>query len=140
MPGVRSYLKIGAVPPNISRKKAKLSLKHPTATLKKRTPKPKVHKPKKAILSQIRQLQDSTQTLLRKAPFQRIVRDLANQQETNDIRWQSEALNALQEAAENYMTELFEDANLLCLHAKRVTLFESDMKLVQRLRRNISKH
>lgn len=48
--------------------------------------------------------------------------------------WQSQALMALQEAAEAYLTGYFEDANQCALHAKRVTVMPKDFQLVQRLR------
>jgi len=41
---------------------------------------------------------------------------------------------AIQEAAEAYMTSLFEDANLCAIHAKRVTLMSKDIDLARRIR------
>lgn len=51
-----------------------------------------------------------------------------------DLRWQSSAILALQEAAEAYLVHLFEDSNLCAVHAKRVTLMVKDMQLARRLR------
>ena len=51
-----------------------------------------------------------------------------------DFRWQSHALQALQEAAEAYLVYLFEDANLCAIHAKRVTLMKKDIQLARRIR------
>lgn len=51
-----------------------------------------------------------------------------------ELRWQSVALSALQEATESYLTGLFEDTNMCCLHAKRVTIMPRDMKLASRIR------
>ena len=51
-----------------------------------------------------------------------------------DFRWQSQALQALQEAAEAYIVYLFEDANLCAIHAKRVTVMKKDIQLARRIR------
>lgn len=51
-----------------------------------------------------------------------------------DFRWQSQALQALQEAAEAYLVYLFEDSNLCAIHAKRVTLMKRDIQLARRIR------
>ena len=50
------------------------------------------------------------------------------------MRWQVTALTALQEAAEAYLVGLFEDANLLAIHAKRVTIQQKDIQLARRIR------
>ncbi len=71
--------------------------------------------------------------IIRKAPFQRLVREIA-QDLKSDLRFQSTAVLALQEAAEAYLTGLFEDTNLCCLHAKRVTIMPKDIQLALRLR------
>lgn len=49
-------------------------------------------------------------------------------------RFRVDAIKALHEAAEAYLVGLFEDAMLCCIHAKRVTLFKSDLQLAMRLR------
>lgn len=49
-------------------------------------------------------------------------------------RWQSQAIQALQEAAEAFLVHLFEDTNLCALHAKRVTIMQKDIQLARRLR------
>jgi len=59
--------------------------------------------------------------LLRKLPFQRLVREIA-QDLKSDLRFQSVAIAALQEAAESYLVGMFEDTNLCAIHAKRVTI------------------
>ncbi|CAG2102075.1 unnamed protein product, partial [Medioppia subpectinata] len=51
-----------------------------------------------------------------------------------DLRCQSAALGALQEAAEAYLVGLLEDANLCAIHAKRVTIQPKDLKLAKRIR------
>lgn len=70
-------------------------------------------------LREIRKYQKSTDLLMRKLPFQRLVREIA-QDFKNDLRFQSTAILALQEAAEAYLVSLFEDTNLCAIHAKRV--------------------
>lgn len=50
------------------------------------------------------------------------------------LRWQSTAIQALQEAAEAYLVHLFEDTNLLAIHAKRVTIMQKDIQLARRIR------
>jgi histone H3 len=69
--------------------------------------------------------------LIRKLPFQRLVREIA--QDTG-LRFQSCAILALQEAAEAYLVGLFEDTNLCAIHAKRVTIMPKDMQLARRIR------
>jgi len=71
--------------------------------------------------------------MIRKAPFQRLVREVA-QDFANDLRFQSTAVLALQEAAEAYLVGVFEDANLCAIHAKRVTIMPKDIQLARRLR------
>lgn len=65
--------------------------------------------------------QKSTELLIRKLPFQRLVREIAQDFKT-DLRFQSSAIGALQESAEAYLVSLFEDTNLAAIHAKRVTI------------------
>jgi len=51
-----------------------------------------------------------------------------------DLRFQSHAVLALQEAAEAYLVGLFEDTNLCAIHAKHVTIMPKDIQLVRRIR------
>ena len=95
--------------------------------------KPHRYRPGTVALRQIRHYQKSTELLIRKLPFQRLVRELA-QEFNNDLRFQSTALMALQEAAEAYLVGLFEDTNLCAIHAKRVTIMTKDMHLARRIR------
>lgn len=90
-------------------------------------------------LREIKQLQRSTDTIIPKAPFQRLVKDISRQFEdlfgfSDPIRFSSEALLALQEAAEAYMISIFEDTNLAAIHAKRQTIMKKDMDLARRIR------
>jgi histone H3 len=75
--------------------------------------------------------------LIRKLPFQRLVREIA-QDVNNDLRFQSTAILALQEAAEAYLVDLFEDTNLIALHGKRVTIMPKDLQLARRIRGEVS--
>ena len=84
-------------------------------------------------LREIRKYQKSTELLIRKLPFQRLVREIAMEFK-EDIRFQSTAILALQEAAEAYLVSLFEDTNLCALHAKRITIVPKDMQLARRIR------
>lgn len=70
---------------------------------------------------------------MRKLPFNRLVREIATDFKV-DLRFQATAILALQEAAEQYVVSLFEDANLCALHAKRVTLMQKDLQLARRIR------
>ncbi|RLN81625.1 hypothetical protein DYB28_013744 [Aphanomyces astaci] len=75
----------------------------------------------------------TTELLLRKLPFQRLVREIAQDYKT-DLRFQSTAIIALQEATEAYLVGLFEDSNLCAIHAKRVTIMPKDIQLARRIR------
>ena len=90
-------------------------------------------RPGTVALRQIKKFQASTSTLMRKAPFQRLVRELATGHK-DGLRWAASAVAALQEATESYTTGLLSDANLCALHAKRVTLMSRDVSLARRLR------
>ena len=95
----------------------------------------KVHRfrPGTVALREIRKYQKSTELLIRKVPFGRLVRQIA-QDFRKGIRFQSAAVGALQEASEDYLVGLFEDTNLCALHAKRVTITPRDMQLARRIR------
>ena len=83
--------------------------------------KPHRYRPGTVALREIRRYQKSTDLLIRKLPFQRLVREIA-QDFKSDLRFQGSAVLALQEAAEAYLVGLFEDTNLCAIHAKRVTI------------------
>ncbi|THH19374.1 hypothetical protein EW146_g1788 [Bondarzewia mesenterica] len=95
--------------------------------------KPHRFRPGTVALREIRRYQKSTELLIRKLPFQRLVREIAQDFKT-DLRFQSSAVMALQEAAEAYLVSLFEDTNLAAIHAKRVTIQPKDLALARRLR------
>lgn len=92
--------------------------------------------PGTVALREIKRYQKTTDLLIRRLPFQRLVRET-----TSDIkpglRFQTAALAALQEACEAYLIALFEDTNLCAIHAKRVTIMTKDIRLARRMRREI---
>ena len=90
-------------------------------------------RPGTVALREIRKYQKSTDLLIRKLPFQRLVREIASGFR-GDLRFQSSASAALQEASEAYLVGLFEDTNLCAIHANRVTIMERDVQLAQRIR------
>ena len=98
------------------------------------------YRPGTVALKQIRQYQKSTDLLIRKLPFQRLVREIASDSEIiksplcGKVRFQSAAVMALQEAAEAYLVGLFEDTNLCAIHARRVTIMLKDIQLARRIR------
>ena len=103
--------------------------------------KPHRYRPGTVALREIRKYQKTTDLLIRKLPFQRLCREIAEDFKTlgsPDKRWQSTAILALQEAAEAYMVGLFEDTNLSAIHAKRVTILPKDMQLSRRIRKEIT--
>ena len=93
--------------------------------------KPHRYRPGTVALREIRRYQKSTELLIRKLPFQRLVREIAQDFKT-DLRFQSSAVVALQEASEAYLVGLFEDTNLCAIHAKRVTIMPKDIQLARR--------
>ena len=95
--------------------------------------KPHRFRPGTVALREIRKYQKSTELLIRKAPFERLVREIAQDFKT-DLRFQHSAIGALQEAAEYYLVGLFEDTNLCAIHAKRVTIMPKDIQLARRIR------
>ena len=106
-----------------------------------------VYRGKGGSLGAIRHYQKRTDLLIRRLPFQRLVREVAQDvitdsslkghfytHEGDNVRFQSGAIMALQESAEAYLVGLFEDTNLCAIHAKRVTINKKDMLLAQRIR------
>ncbi len=100
--------------------------------------KPPRYRPGTVALCEIRRFQKTTELLIRKAPFQRLVCKITETMFPNkDLRFQSLSVLALQEASEAYMVGMFEDTNLAALHAKRVTIMPRDILLARRLRGEI---
>jgi histone H3/H4 len=96
--------------------------------------KPHRFRPGTVALREIRKFQKNTDLLIRKIPFQRLVREVAQDINNGTWRFQSHAIQALQEASEAYLTSVFEDTNLCAIHAKRVTIMPKDMQLARRIR------
>ena len=124
--------------------------------------KPHRYRPGTVALREIRKYQKSTELLIRKLPFQRLTREIANEvlaakqrdlyvnvdgmdmrrpeakgcrtEHICDLRFQATSVMALQEAAEAQLIGVLEDTNLCAIHAKRVTIMPKDMQLVRRIR------
>lgn len=90
-------------------------------------------RPGTVALREIRRYQKGTDLLLRKAPFQRLVRELTAAHK-DGLRFQSSAVLAIQEATESYVVSLLADTNLCAIHTKRVTIMPRDIHLARRLR------
>uniref|UniRef100_A0A3Q3AWZ9 Histone H3.3-like n=1 Tax=Kryptolebias marmoratus TaxID=37003 RepID=A0A3Q3AWZ9_KRYMA len=126
--------------PSSSRRKARTPVQRPpprspgASELTPVAPRKRRFRPGTRALMEIRKYQKSTDLLIRKAPFARLVREVCQAFSIRQYRWQVYALLALQEAAEAFLVLLFSDANLCAIHAKRVTLFPRDIQLARRLR------
>ena len=94
---------------------------------------PMRYRPGTVALREIRRYQKTAELLIRKLPFNRLVREVTQDFKT-DLRFQAQAIMALQEAAEAYLVRLFDDTNLCAIHAKRVTIMPKDMQLARRIR------
>lgn len=92
------------------------------------------YRPGTVALREIRQYQRSTQLVLRKLPFQRLVREIMQDMLNRATFVQRTAFHVLQEATEAYMVTLMQDANLCAIHAKRTTLMPADLQLASRIR------
>ncbi|KAK0646053.1 histone-fold-containing protein [Cercophora newfieldiana] len=94
------------------------------------------YRPGTKALKEIRRYQNNTDLLMAKLPFARLVREIAMQfrPHNEEMRWQSQAIQALQESAEAFLVHLFEDTNLCAIHAKRVTIMQKDIQLARRIR------
>jgi len=103
------------------------------ATSGVKNPRPR-WRPGTVALREIRRYQKSTELLIRKLPFQRLVREIARGMLT-DLWFQGSAVLALHEASEAYLVGLFEDTYLCAIHAKRVTIMPKDMQLARRIRK-----
>ena len=92
------------------------------------------YKPGTLALKEIRKFQKSTELLIRKAPFCRLVREISNEVSPEPFRYTAESLLAIQEATEDFLVHPFEDCNLCAIHAKRVTIMPKDLQLARRIR------
>ena len=91
------------------------------------------NKPGTVTLREVKKYQKSVENLIPRAPFQRLVRSICSDLDA-ELRFQSQALVALQEASEAYIVGVFEDTNLCAIHAKRMTVMKKDMDLARRIR------
>ena len=89
---------------------------------------PHRYRPETVALREVWRYQKLTELLIRKMPFQRLVREIA-QDFKMDLRFQSGAILALQEASEAYLVGLFEDSSMCAIHTKRVTIMTKDIQL-----------
>ena len=95
--------------------------------------KPHRFRPGTVAAREIRKYQKSTELLIRKLPFQRLVKEIAHEIRP-ETRFQASAVMALQESSEAYLVGLFEDTNLCAVHGKRVTIMKKDVVLARRIR------
>ena len=111
----------------------------PTGGIKK----PHRYRPGMVALREIRQYQRSTENLIKKTPFQKLIREISQEYRiypdgpgtpSVQAHFQSTAISALQEAAENFIVGLFDDVNLLAIHARHVTIMPCDIQLALRIR------
>ena len=86
-------------------------------------------------LHEIRRYQKTSELLLRKLPFYRLVKEITHEVSTDELRYSSQALAALQEACEAFLVGLMEDAQYCTFHAKRITLMKQDLQLALRIRK-----
>lgn len=115
------------------------NLKLGKAVQEEKVKKQRRYHPGTVALREIRKYQKSSELLIPHAPIVRLIREVAANGMLDGVRFQKEALTALQEAGEKYMVELFEDTNLLAIHGKRVTIMAKDVKLAQKLYENAVK-
>lgn len=117
----------------------------PTTTVVVKKPqKPHRFRSGTVALREIRKYQKSTESLIRKRPFQRLVREITESvprsNSNGPMRFTSESINALQEAAESYMVRFFEDSYLYTLSSGRIMLTTKDMKFIKMVRSKDSKN
>ena len=90
-------------------------------------------RPGTVALREIRKYQKSTELLIRKIPFQRLVREIVYKMKDKDFKFQSTALLALQEASEGFLVNMFDQCNHIAIHGKRTTVMVKDIRLWKRL-------
>merc|ERR1712065_72153 len=92
------------------------------------------YRPGTVALREVKKLQKSTDLLVARAPFARLIREVASGFNNQKLNFQASAVSAIQEAAESYIISVLSDANLCALHANRVTAMPKDLALARRLR------
>ena len=90
-------------------------------------------RPGTVALREIRKYQKSTELLIRKIPFQRLVREIVYKMKHKFFKFQSTALLALQEASEEFLVNMFDQCNHIAIHGKRTTVMVKDIRLWKRL-------
>ena len=108
-------------------------VKQPRHPPKGKISKKRRFRPGTVALRQIRKYQKSTELLIRKLPFQRLLREVVYEMKKKDYRFQSTAILAMQEAAEAFLVRMFEQCNHIAIHGKRVTVQQKDVQLWKRL-------
>ena len=105
--------------------------------------KPHRYQPGMVVLREIRQYQRSTENLIKRTPFQKLIREISQEYcicpdgpgtPSIQVHFQSTVIAALQEVVENFIMGLFEDVNLLAIHARCVTIMPRDIHLVLHIR------
>lgn len=84
-------------------------------------------------LWEIRKAMNALDQAIPRAPFQRLIRQICDTWKS-DARWERTAILCLQEAAEDYLVEYFQDSMLMAAHAHRVTIMNKDMETLKRVR------
>lgn len=108
--------------------------KHTNSVVDIKAKKKRRFKPGTRALSEIRKYQKTTDFLIPRLPFQRLVKEITQNNFKNEYRFQSAAIDALRAASEDFIVGVMEDTNLIAIHSKRVTVMEKDLKLAQRIR------
>mmetsp|Transcript_6969 Transcript_6969/g.14438 ORF Transcript_6969/g.14438 Transcript_6969/m.14438 type:complete len:154 (-) Transcript_6969:1417-1878(-) len=111
----------------------RIARKGPPGSSEVKVKKPHRFRPGTKALMEIRKYQKSTDLLIRRLPFCRIVKEITHLYHP-ELRWKVDALTAIQYAAEDYIISLLDDSNLCAIHAKRVTIMPRDLRLARRIR------
>lgn len=119
--------------PRPSKALKKASVSKAAAEGEKKERKPHRWRSGTVALREIKQYQKSTDNLIQRLPFQRLVREIT-QKYQEELRFQASALSAIQESCEAYLTQLLSDSNTVAIQAGRVTVKPSDLKTVRALR------
>ena len=94
-------------------------------------------RPGAKALREIRKYQRSTDSIVPRAPLQRIIKEITGKY-MPDARYSMGAIEAVHQCIEAYMVGLFEDTGLCAVHARRKTIMTRDMRLARRIRGEIT--
>ena len=116
----------------VGRKQSTFAKKQPRSQTGQATAQQQLHRyqPGMVALREIRRYQKSTELLIRKLLFQRLVQEILQGYGVG-YRVTPAMMMALQEAAEVYLVQLLEDSNLCAIHAKCITIQPKDMQLAR---------